>query len=195
MKRSFAVNLVLAILGGLIGIFYLLFLAKGIYAAVVFPREPQRVTLARAVMLDLARKPDAWIYDKALYVSITDAVWECSSVRQSGYASIFRDRRRTDAVFTDAGKSAVVFIQVNGFYSCKDLENYEPLGELQRLDERPITYQSDASGKTSIDENSGVRAYFFCIHCTPSEAILMPICSVLLPLFVWAYYKYGRRGS
>jgi len=184
----------LRILLCLAGMITLFFLAGGIYEAVVYPRTPQKATLAQAVEMDLDDKPAFWGFDEARYVSITDAVWECASVKQSGYSSIFSDKRRTDAVFTDAEKTSVVFIQVDGFYDCEDLKGYQPLGELQRLDTRPIEYQSDTTGKTVIGEDSEVLVYWFCTHCSPSNAVWVPICLVFFPVFIWGYAKYRKRG-
>lgn len=177
----------------LVGIVYLFFLTGSVYEAVVFPQFPQEVTLARAVELDLKNKPDFLPFDKTLYVSITDAVWECASVKQTGYKTIFSDKRRTDAVFTDAQKTAVVFIQLDGFFDCEYLKAYRPLGELQYLDSRPIIYQSDTTGKTTLDVNSDILVYRFCTHCTPSNAVLVSASFVLFPLFIWGYYQYKKH--
>jgi hypothetical protein len=193
MKQNIVVILVQVIAFGLVVFFYLFFLGGSIYEAAVFPRVPQKVTLAQAVEMDLKNKPDFLVFDKVLYVSIADAVWECASVKQSGYSTLFSDKRRTDAVFTDASKTAVVFIQVDGFYNCQQLKENEISGELQRVDGRPIEYQSDTIGTTTIGENSKILTYRFCTHCNPFYAVSLPIVFVLIPLVIWGIYEYWKR--
>ncbi len=151
MKQSIVGKIILYTILGLFGFFYLILLSGSIYEAVVFPRSPQKVTLAQAVEMDLQNKPEFLFFDKARYVSITDSIWECASVKQAGFDTPYSDKRHTDAVFTDSKKSAVVFVQVNGFFSCQDLQENEISGELQRFDNRPVAYQSDTTGTTTID--------------------------------------------
>jgi len=185
-------KLIKAILLALIGISYLFFLTGSIYEAFVFPRTPQKVTLAQAVKVDLINTPDFLVFDQALYVSITDAVWQCASVRQSGYSSIFIDKRRTDAQFTDAEKTAVVFIQLRGFYDCQELKEIEILGELDQVFSRPVEFQSDPGGTTIIAEDSDVLVYWIR-NRTPLDAMLQAIFMAGFPLLVWGYYQSRKN--
>lgn len=180
----------------LTGTIYLLFLAASIYYAVVFPRTPQKVTLARAVAMEQNIPPASWFLNKILYISITDAVWDCSSVRQSGYKSIFSNRQRTDALFTDPAATALVLMQADGHFNCQDLQHYEPVGVLQPIDARPVEYQNGANEITIIAAGSDLLIYRLCTHCTRSNALLLPITTVLFPLLVWGYYRHEtkRRG-
>ncbi|PKO15708.1 MAG: hypothetical protein CVU39_09295 [Chloroflexi bacterium HGW-Chloroflexi-10] len=195
MKQNIVVKLVLVVALCLAGILYLIFLLGSTFEAVVFPQSPQKVTLAQAVEMDLQNKPAFLVFDQALYISITDAMWECASVKQTGY-KVLSDRRYTDAVFTDAKKTAVVFVQVNGFYSCQDLKENEISGELHRLhiDTRPVEYQSDTNGITIIDEDSQVLAYRFCTHCTPSAAGFIPIFWLLIPFIIWRLSEHWKKS-
>jgi hypothetical protein len=185
--------LVLFVILCLAGISYLVFLAGSIYEAIVFPQSPQKVTLAQAVEMDLQNKPAFLVFDKALYVSITDAIWECASVKQTGY-KVLSDRRYTDAVFSDAKKTAVVFVQVDGFHSCQDLKENEIPGVLKRLYTRPVEYQSDTNGTTVIDENSEVLIFGFCTHCTPSAAVGVTITCLLSPFIMWGIFERWKTA-
>ncbi len=178
---------------GLIGISYLFFLAGFIYEAVTYPRVPQRVTLAQAVEMDQKNTPDFLVFDKALYVTITDSVWQCASIKQSGYKTISSDKRRTDAVFTDKKRTAVVFIQLFGFYSCPDLKVAEISGELDQVYTRPVKFLSDTTGTTVIDHDSGMLVYRFRVF-KPLDAVLNLIFFIGFALFVWGFVRYRRRG-
>lgn len=193
MQKNLFVKLVRFVVFCLIGIFYLVFLVGSLYEAVVFPQTPQKVTLAHAVNLDLHNQPAFLVFDETLYVSITDAIWECASVKQTGYQGL-SDRRYTDAVFTDAQKTAVVWVQVNGFYSCEDLKAKEISGELQRNKQRPIKYQSDSTGTTLIDADSEVLTYYFCTHCTPSAAVGVTIVGLLAPFVIKAIFERWKAA-
>jgi len=177
----------------LAGVLYLGILTGSIYEAVVFPRSPQKVTLARAVEMDLLNEPAFLVFDQALYVSITDAAWECASVKQSGY-KVLRERRSTDAVFSDASKTAVVFYQRDGFHSCEDLKASEIVGVLQRVYTRPVEYQSDASGRVVIGKDADALVYGFCTHCTPDGAVGIPIVGALLPFALWFMIKRWKTA-
>jgi hypothetical protein len=193
MKQNIIVKLVLFVILCLAGISYLVFLAGSISEAIVFPQSPQKVTLAQAVEMDLQNKPAFLVFDKALYVSITDAIWECASVKQTGY-KVLSDRRYTDAVFSDAKKTAVVFVQVDGFHSCQDLKENEIPGVLKRLYTRPVEYQSDTNGTTVIDENSEVLIFGFCTHCTPSAAVGVTITCLLSPFIMWGIFERWKTA-
>ena len=177
-----------ACLGGLL---YLAALAGSLYEAVTFPRTPQHVTLAQAVQRQAANRPDFWVFDRTQYVAIRDAVWECASLRQSGYRSLFSDKRRTEAVFTDAQKTAVVFVGVKGFFNCQELGEMTIAGELQRLDERPIQYLSDA-GPVVIQDRSQ-RAYRLSVR-GPGEAAAVPVILALLPAAAWALVRRWKAA-
>lgn len=193
MKLKIAFKWVLRVGLALVGALYLGILAGSIYEAVVFPRSPQKVTLARAVEMDLQNEPAFLVFDQALYVSITDAVWECASVKQTGYKTL-RDRRSTEAVFSDASKTAVIFYQRDGFHSCEDLKANEIVGVLQRVYTRPVEYQSDAEGRVVITEDAGALVYGFCTHCTPGETAGIPIVEALLPFALWFMIKRWKAA-
>lgn len=172
---------------------YLFFFVGSLYEALRFPRAPQAVTLVQAVSMARQNEPDFLVFDQTQYITITDAVWECASIRQTGYQTIFRDRRWTDAVFTDAQRTAIVFARVHGFYSCDELRAYHLMGELQPVDDgRPVQYQSDTAGMVQISAESGA-IFFFSIR-SPTDATFLPIGCALLPLVVWAVVQSQKKN-
>lgn len=176
----------------LAGIAYLFFLAGSVYEALVFPGTPAEVTLSQAVKADLTNQPDFLVFDQALYVSITDAVWDCTSLKPSGYSTIFSDKRRTDAQFTDVKKTALVYVQVNGFYNCQQLQEYKLAGELQRVASPPDTGPKNIPGTSASLENPAL-IYNFCTQCTPSNAVFISIFLIGLPIIVWLYFQSRRN--
>ncbi|MCA1953904.1 MAG: hypothetical protein LDL12_02020 [Anaerolinea sp.] len=142
--------------------------------------------------LALQNEPDFLVFDQVQYITITDAVWECNSIRQTGYQTLFRDQRWTDAVFTDAQRTAIVFVRVHGFYNCDDLRAYRLMGELQPVDDgRPIQYLSDTAGLVQIPAES-VAVFFFSIR-SPGDAAWVPIGCALLPLLAWTVVQFQKR--
>ena len=191
MKQNIVVKTVLVIISGLIGILYLVLLGGSTYEAVVFPQSPQKITLAQAVEMDRQNKPEFLFFDKALYVSITDAMWECASVKQVD-ARRNRDDH-TDGVFSNANKDALVFVQIHGLYTCQELEQMEVAGKLQRFTKRPVEYKSDTNGIVVISEGSEDITFELCTRCTPSEARLYPAFFLLFPFVMWGIFEFGKR--
>jgi hypothetical protein len=68
MKPNSATKSVLVLFSGVAELLYLFFLGGSIYEAVVFPRAPQKVTLAQAVEMDLQNQPAFLVFDQTLYV-------------------------------------------------------------------------------------------------------------------------------
>ena len=191
MNKRPAVRWILLAAACLGGLLYMAALAGSLYEAVTFPRTPQPVPLAVAVQRQAANRPDFWVFDRTQYVSINDAVWECASLRQSGYRSLFSDKRRTEAVFTDAHQTAVVFVGVKGFFNCQELSEMTIAGELQRLDERPIQYVSSA-GPVVIQDRSQ-PAYRLSVR-GPGEAAAVPVMLALLPAAAWALVRRWKAA-
>ena len=107
MKQNIVGKTVLVLILGLVGILYLLLFGGSLYEAVVFPQSPQRITLAQAVEMDRQNKPEFLFFDTALYVSITDPIWECASVKQVDTPRNRDDH--TDGVFSNANNDAFVW--------------------------------------------------------------------------------------
>ena len=191
MRNNIFIKVVLFVVLGFFGLGYLVLLVGSIYEAVVFPQTPEKVTLDQAIELDTTNKPTFLFFGKSLYVIITDAKWECASVKQVDAVKNKNDH--TDGVFTNANKSAVVFVQVHGLYSCQELQKKEVAGELQRFTRRPVEYQSDENGLITIDEKSEILTLSLCTHCTPFEASFYPVVFFLFPFIMWAIFKYGNR--
>jgi hypothetical protein len=192
-KQSILVKILLFAVLTPMALFYLVLLVGSTYEAIVFPQFPQKVTLAQAVEMDLKNEPAFLFFEKSLYLSITDAVWECASIKQQGKLTEESDSRNTDAVFTDTKKTALVFVEVEGHYNCQELQEKEIAGELQHVTQRPVEYQSDASGLVTIDEDSEITTLSLCTHCTPSEARLYPIFFLLFPFVMWGILEFGKR--
>ncbi len=131
------------------------------------------------------------------YISITDALWDCSSVRQSGCKSFFTNWLRTNALFTDPAATALVLMQADGHYNCQALQHYEPAGVLQRIDVRPVENENGANETTIIAAGPHLLIYRLCTHCTRSNALLLPITTVLFPLLAWGYdyHQKHKAGS
>lgn len=191
MRNNIFIKVVLFVVLGFFGLGYLVLLVGSIYEAVVFPQTPEKVTLDQAIELDTTNKPTFLFFGKSLYVIITDAKWECASVKQVDAVKNKNDH--TDGVFTNANKSAVVFVQVHGLYSCQELQKKEVAGELQRFTRRPVEYHSDENGLITIDEKSEILTLSLCTHCTPFEASFYPVVFFLFPFIMWAIFKYGNR--
>lgn len=179
----------------LCGVSYLTLVIGSTYEAAVFPHSPQRVTLAQAVELYSQHKPVFLIFEKSLYVSVTDAVWECASLKQQGHRTLWSDKRHTDVIFTDAQETAVVFVELEGFHTCRELQGKEVAGELQSFTRRPFEYQSDTKGLVTIDKDSTVRMLSLCTHCTASEAWLYPVFFFLLPFVMWGILKLANASN
>src|SRR5262245_11569291 len=138
MKSNIAVKALLFVMLSLPAGFYLVLLGGSIYEAVVFSQLRYRGTLAQAVEMDLNNKPGFLFFETALFVAITDASWKCASVKQ---VDAFQSRNdHTDGVFTDPSDSALVFVQIEGLYSCQELQSMEIAGKLQRFTNRPVEY-------------------------------------------------------
>ncbi len=191
MRNNIFIKVVLFVVLGFLGLGYLVLLVGSIYEAVVFPQTPEKVTLDQAIELDTTNKPTFLFFGKSLYVIITDAKWECASVKQVDAVKNKNDH--TDGVFTNANKSAVVFVQIHGLYSCQELQKKEVTGELQHFTRRPVEYQSDENGLITIDEKSEILTLSLCTHCTPFEASFYPVVFFLFPFIMWAIFKYGNR--
>jgi hypothetical protein len=190
MKQNIVLKIVLIMVAGLAAIFYLILLGGSTYEAVVFPQSPQNVTLTQAVEMELQNKPEFLFFDKALYVSITDAVWECASVKQvDAYNNI---DEHTEAVFSNGNKDALVFVRIEGLYTCRELQEMEIAGKLQRFTERPVQYESDTDGTVTLDEASETITLELITHGTPSEARLYPIFFLGLPFVIWGMFVYTR---
>jgi len=165
-------------------------LVGSIYEAIIFPKMPEKVTLEQAIELDATNKPSFLFFGKSLYVVITDAKWECASVKQKiGHKYNYF----TDGVFTNSNKSAVVFVQIDGFYSCEELQKKEVAGELQHATRRPIEYESDENGKIIIDDKSEVITLSLCTQCTPSQAVFYPVFFFLFPFMMWGIFEIAKR--
>lgn len=191
MEQNIIGKVVLVLTLSLAGVLYLLILGGSIYEAIVFPQSPQRITLAHAVELDRQNESEFSFFDKALYVSITDAKWECASVKQVDTPRNRDDH--TDGVFSNVNKDAFVFVQIHGLYSCQDLQEMEVAGKLQRFTKRPVEYESDTSGIVVIDESSSSITFELCTHCTPAEARFYPLWFFLFPFIMWGIFAYGKR--
>ena len=191
MKSNIVVKTILFIILTLLGVLYLVLLGGSIYEAVVFPQSPHKVTLSKAVEMDLNNKPEFLFFEKALFVDITDASWKCASVKQ---VDAFRNRKdHTDGVFTNSSESALVFVQIEGLYSCQELQKMEIAGKLQKFTNRPVEYQSDTNKKVVIDENSNIITFELCTHCTPSEARFYPLYFLGFPFVMWLIFEFGKR--
>jgi hypothetical protein len=190
MKQNSVARFVFAIFLSLLGISYLVFLGGSIYEAIVFPPSPQKVTLAQAIVMDSENKPAFLFFRKALYISITDAIWECASVTQEDAPP--NTVEHTHGVLLNANKDAYVFVEINGLYTCQDLQNMQVTGKLQRMTERPVEYQSDAHGLVIIDEDSEAITFELCTHCTPAEARIFPLFFFIVPFAMGGIFAYGK---
>jgi len=191
MKNNILVKIILVVILSLLGLGYLVMFVGSVYEAIVFPQAPEKVTLEQAIELDATNKPTFLFFEKSLYVIITDAKWECASVKQVDARGTKKDH--TDGVFTNASRSAVVFVQLQGLYSCQELQQKEVAGELQHFTRRPVEYQSDENGLITIDDKSEISTLSLCTHCTPFEASFYPVVFFLFPFIMWAIFKYGNR--
>lgn len=190
MKQNIVVKLVFLILLSLLGFFYLLLLGGSIYEAVVFPQSPQKVTLSQVIAMDSQNKSAFLFFRKAQYVSITDAIWECASVKQVDAPRYRVDH--TEGVFSNANTDTFVFVQINGLYTCQELQNMDVAGKLERSTKRPVEYESDTNGSVIKGEDSEAITFELCTHCTPPEARVFPLFFFLIPFAMGGIFAYGK---
>jgi len=190
MKQNIVVKIVFAILFGLLGFSYLLLLGGTLYEAVVFPQFPQKATLSQAIVMDSQNKPVFLFFRKANYVSITDAIWDCASVKQVDAPGNKVDH--TDGVFSNANMDAFVFVQLKGSYTCQELQKMDIAGKLERMTKRPVAYESDINGSVILGEQSEAITLELCTHCTPLEARLFPLLFFFIPFPMWGIFVYGK---
>lgn len=174
---------------GIIGVFYVIVLFGSIYQLSVYPEKPAEVSLAEAVEMYENNKPVFLFFERPLYLTVTDARWECASVVQAGY----RNKKHTDGVFTDGNNTAIVFVQIHGHYTCQDLQSMQIVGELQSFTRRPVHYQSDSNGLITIDHNSDVTTLSLCTHCTLTQAWFYVVFFLAFPFIMWGIFWYGKR--
>lgn len=190
MKQNIVIKIVLIMVAGLAAVSYLIFLGGSIYEAFVFPQSPRTVTLAQAVELDLQNKPAFLFFHKPLYVAITDAVWECASVK---HVDTFRNADdHTNAVFSNGNRDALVFARVQGLYTCQELQGMNVAGKMQRLSKPPVEYENDTDGIVAIDQASDAATFELVTHASAWEARLYPIFFVGLPFVLWGMFVYAR---
>jgi len=181
----------LAIVYGITAAFvvvYPIVLVGSIYQLIVYPDQPARVTLAEAVEMDANNKPVFLFVENSLYLTVTDAAWECASVTQAGY----RDKKHTDGVFTDKNNTAIVFVQIQGYYTCQELQSMEIAGELQSFVRRPVEYQSDNHGPVTIDENSDLITLSLCTHCDRFESLFGVVFFLAFPFIMWGIFYFNK---
>lgn len=190
MKANIVVKKLFVVFLILLGCSYLILLASSTYEAVVYPTSPPKMTLSQALLMESQNKPAFLFFRKPFYVSITDARWECASIKQVDEPLNRVDH--TEGVFSNTSSDALVFVQLNGLHTCEQLQNTHVTGKLERFTRRPVAYESDANGSVRIGKDSEAITLELCTRCTASEARLFSIFFVLIPFPMWGLFVYGK---
>jgi hypothetical protein len=190
MKPNIAIKIPLIILVSLLGLSYFVLLGGSIYEAIVFPASPQKVTLSQAMTIDSQNEPVFLFFRKALYVSITDAIWDCASVQQVDAPAYRVDH--TEGAFSNANMDAIVLVQINGLYTCNELRHMQLAGKLERLTEGPVYSKTAMNELAIIGKNPDAITFELCTHCTPAEARIFPLLFFLIPFAMGGIYAYGK---
>lgn len=190
MKHNIAVKVLLFILVSLLGLSYFVFLGGSLYEAVVFPASPQKITLSQAMAMDSQTEPVFLFFRKAIYVSITDAIWNCASVQQVDAPAYRVDH--TEGIFSNANMDAFVFVQINGLYTCQELQQMEVAGRLERFTQGPVNSETAMNGSAIIGANPKAVTFELCTHCTAVEARIFPLFFFLIPFAMGGIFAYGR---
>lgn len=160
-------GLVVAILFGYLGV-------SSWQAVQTMPQEPEQLALAEAVAAVQSGRENLW-------VSISDARWDCGNVVREG--------DRTTVMFTDETQSVLGLAVFSGSQdmTCDDLSNAAATGVLRILGDREVERLDDRGFDLAGYEGASARVGL-CTFCARGNSLGLVIVSAVMVVLGLAMY-------